>query len=161
MGKSQTQGLRQVTCWGSVHRDISVRSTGSTGQITSFFLYARKAADNTCVDWGGGVTGAPFSHVQQVKLIRPRWGCHVVPRPKTRALCVPHVEHISERLYLRNMCLFSVYTGARVTYKRSKSLIWHLRAVDGPLEMASAAGHFLECFELLQTRCKTCHWSRK
>lgn len=108
------------------------------------------------VVWEGRVIRAPFSHVQQVKLIR--WEREVLQSKLEPVPCVC----VSGFLRLWNLCLLFIRAGMHTSInKRSKSVIWHLRAADDPPEMTSAVVHFLEYFELLQTRCKTCHWSRK
>lgn len=164
--KARRRGLRQVTCRGSVRRDISVSHRGpqeAWGKLLPFSCMQEKQLIKRVSSEKDGSRGRhslmcsrsnSYDHHEGALLcLSLYWSI---------AGCAAWRTYIRASLHFWNVCLFLFIRGhVPGRNSRSKSVIWHLCVADGPLEMAGALGHFLECFEPLQMQCKTCHWSRK
>lgn len=159
MGKVQTQGLRRVTCQGSVRRDISVLHRGpqeARGKLLPFSCMQEKQLIIRVSSEKEGSRGRRSLMFSRSNSYDHHEGA-LLSLCLYRSImgCAAWWMYIRASLHLWNVCLFLIIRGhASGLNKRSKSVFWHLCAADGPLEMAGAVGHFLECFELLQMHVK-------
>lgn len=158
MGKVQTQGLRRVTCRGSVRRDISVLHRGpqeARGKLLPFSCMQEKQLIIRVSSEKDGSRGRPSLMFSRSNSYDHHGGALLSP-----CLYRSIVGCAAWRTYIR--ASFFGYTRARVGYKQTQQ-ISYLTVMRGwrPSWDGGCCWPFPRVLWAAADACKTCHRSRK